>query len=87
MQSNLAVVAAVALSVAAILRERSTRVEELKVSEARLRVMVENFPAGAVYVARNRLFVNRATETITGYRREELQSIDDLVSQPTRPRP
>lgn len=54
------------------------RVEEaLRTSEQQLRLLVENLPAGAVYRKGNFLLLNREVEHITGFRREEISSVDD----------
>jgi len=54
------------------------RVEEaLRASEHQLRLLVENLPAGAVYRKGNFLLLNREVEHITGFRREEISSVDD----------
>uniref|UniRef100_A0A7C2JZF7 histidine kinase n=1 Tax=Schlesneria paludicola TaxID=360056 RepID=A0A7C2JZF7_9PLAN len=45
-------------------------------SHRRLKFIVENLPAGAVYVSGQLIAVNRATEGITGYSRQELRTID-----------
>lgn len=50
---------------------------ELRKSESRMRVLVEHLPAGAVYVDHGRLFTNRAVEAYTGYRSDELRTVDD----------
>ena len=47
----------------------------LQTSEKRLRLMVENLPAGAVYVAGESIFLNSKVEQITGYKREELPTL------------
>lgn len=41
----------------------------------RMRFMVEHLPAGAVYVSPDQLIMNRAAETITGYSRDEITSL------------
>ncbi len=50
---------------------------ELRKSESRMRVLVEHLPAGAVYVERQRLFTNRAVESYTGYRSDEIGTVDE----------
>ncbi len=50
---------------------------ELRESESRMRVLVEHLPAGAVYVEHGRLFSNRAVEAYTGYRSDEIGTVDD----------
>jgi PAS domain S-box-containing protein len=50
---------------------------ELRESESRMRVLVEHLPAGAVYVEHGRLFTNRAVEAFTGYRSDEISTVDD----------
>ncbi|MFO1021846.1 MAG: PAS domain S-box protein [Planctomycetales bacterium] len=47
----------------------------------RLRFMVDNLPAGAVSVTGDTIKVNRATEEITGYQREELQTLEVWFSK------
>ncbi|MEI6558221.1 MAG: PAS domain S-box protein [Rhodospirillaceae bacterium] len=49
---------------------------DLRVSEQRLRRMVESLPAGAVHVENGHLTLNRLAEEITGYPRHELPSLD-----------
>jgi len=48
----------------------------LQNSERRFRVMVENLPSGAIYVEGDQLFMNRAAEEITGYSRNELNTVN-----------
>jgi len=50
--------------------------ELVSADETRLRRLVGHLPAGAVYIEGNRLFMNQAAESITGYARHELCSID-----------
>jgi PAS domain S-box-containing protein len=50
--------------------------EEWAVQAKRLRKMVENLPAGAVFVEHDRVKMNRAAETITGYSRDEIRTLD-----------
>jgi PAS domain S-box-containing protein len=57
--------------------QRKQADDALRASEQRLRLMVENLPAGAVYVEGESLFSNRATEEITGYKRSELRTLDE----------
>lgn len=45
-------------------------------SEHQLRRLIDRLPAGAVYVVNNMLQVNQAVETMTGYTRDELNSLD-----------
>ncbi len=66
----------VAMGLITEITERKRAEETLKASEQRLRLMVENLPAGAVYVEGDSLFVNRATEQITGYARGEIATFD-----------
>ncbi|GAB5403027.1 MAG: ATP-binding protein [Aureliella sp.] len=49
----------------------------LRESEARMRFLVENLPAGAVYVDNQRLFMNRTVKEITGYSSEQIQTVAD----------
>lgn len=46
-------------------------------SESRLSSMVENSPAGAVYVENGEIYFNKAVEKIIGYTRDEIKTIDD----------
>ena len=50
--------------------------EELRQSEARLRLLVGNLPAGAIYVEGERLTINRAAEEMTGYPAAEVATLD-----------
>ena len=45
---------------------------EWAIQAERLKRMVENLPAGAVYIEDNNLHMNRAAEEITGYSRDDL---------------
>ena len=47
-----------------------------KAEAERLRQMVEYLPAGAVYVAGEDILMNRVAEEITGFARNELQTLD-----------
>ncbi len=51
--------------------------EALRASEQQLRLLVENLPAGAVFRKGDFLLLNRQVEHLTGYRREEISSVDD----------
>lgn len=51
--------------------------ESLRESEARMRFLVEHLPAGAVYVDREKLFMNRATVEMTGFAAEEIGTVND----------
>lgn len=55
-----------------LMRHRSQRL--LKVSEARLRNMVENLPAGAIYSDEETFSFNRAAEDWLGYARNEIDT-------------
>lgn len=57
------------------LTERIIAEEKVKQSEKMLRDMVENLPAGAIYVSGENILVNRAVEEITGYTRQELPTL------------
>ena len=57
--------------------ERRKAEEALRASEQRMRLMVENLPAGAVHVAGESIYFNRATEGITGYSRSEITTVDE----------
>jgi diguanylate cyclase (GGDEF)-like protein/PAS domain S-box-containing protein/putative nucleotidyltransferase with HDIG domain len=48
----------------------------LRTSEACLRDMVENLPAGAIFVDGERILLNRAAEVLTGYSREDLPTVE-----------
>lgn len=51
--------------------------EEWTIEAKRLRLMVENLPAGAVFVDHELVELNRTAEKITGYSRDEIHSLDD----------
>lgn len=59
--------------------DRKQAEEELRRQEQQFRFMVEFLPAGAVYVDRSSdtIFFNRAAEAVTGYRSEELPTLDE----------
>jgi diguanylate cyclase (GGDEF)-like protein/PAS domain S-box-containing protein len=48
----------------------------LRENELRLTSMVENLPAGAVFVRGDRVRVNRFVEQLTGYSRDDVDSLD-----------
>lgn len=60
--------------------ERKRVEEALKKSERRLRSMVENLPAGAVYREGDSIFFNKAVEKITGYQPHEITTISEWFS-------
>ncbi len=51
--------------------------QELRESESRMRFLVENLPAGAVFVDHDDLFINRAVERLTGYAANEIGTVHD----------
>jgi PAS domain S-box-containing protein len=62
----------------ALERQRS---DELRhENEERLRRLVDRLPAGAIYLAEGRLYLNRAAEGMTGYDRGELKGLSDWRS-------
>lgn len=56
-------------------RRRLDAVKREQESIRQLRFMVDNLPAGAVYVSEAGIAVNRAVEAITGYRSAELPTV------------
>lgn len=56
-------------------RRRLEAERRLQESHRRLRFMIDNLPAGAVHVSDQTIAVNRATEGITGYSRQELRTV------------
>src|SRR5262249_17392140 len=61
----------------AVGQEERRRAEiALRESEQRLRRFTEDLPAGAVYVEGQRIYMNRGAEVLTGYDRNELQTVD-----------
>lgn len=46
-------------------------------NDQRFRLMVENLPAGAVFIHDDQLFMNRGMEQITGYRRQAIPTIGE----------
>lgn len=61
-------------------RQRLEAERRQQESHRRLRFMVDNLPAGAVSVSSDSLQVNRATEEITGYARQDLSTLDRWFS-------
>lgn len=51
--------------------------QELRASESRMRFLVENLPAGAIYVDHDALFINPTVERLTGYHAEEIGTVND----------
>ncbi len=51
--------------------------QELRLSESRMRFLVENLPAGAVYVDHHNLFFNRAVQELTGYQAADIGTVHD----------
>ena len=47
------------------------------INEKRYRHLVENLPAGAVLVEKEKLFFNKAIEKITGYSQQEINTLND----------
>jgi PAS domain S-box-containing protein len=77
---NLFATAAIAIAITAA-RVRSVNAEghataRLVESEGRLRHVLENLPAGTVMVDGEHVSMNAGAETITGYRRDELTTLD-----------
>ncbi|MDD2743856.1 MAG: CHASE domain-containing protein [Rhodocyclaceae bacterium] len=62
------------------LSEQKAAEEALRQSEHRLRDMVENLPAGAVHRTDEGLWINAKAESITGYSRAELCTIEAWFS-------
>jgi PAS domain S-box-containing protein len=58
-----------------VTKEKETE-EALQESEFRFRRMVENMPVGAGYVEGEKLFLNKATERITGYKPSDFQTLN-----------
>lgn len=50
---------------------------ELIASESRMRFLVENLPAGAIFVDHDALFINRTVEHLTGYHANEISTVHD----------
>lgn len=58
------------------IQKRKTAEVALRHSEQRLRLMMENLPAGAVRVAPDGIELNQAAEKITGYLRSDLCTVE-----------
>lgn len=61
-------------------RERK-QIDNLRAHSERLLNIVENLPAGAVYVSSGNLVMNREAERLTGYKRNDLQSLEQWFSK------
>ena len=59
---------------------------EWMIQAKRLRAMVENLPAGAVFVDHDRIEINQGVEEMTGFLRSELQTVDQWFSNLYRSR-
>lgn len=57
-------------------RERDYSLAALRRQEQRLNHLVENLPAGAIYIEKERIYLNRGAERITGYDRTQLRTIE-----------
>ena len=57
-------------------REREYALAALRQQEQRLNHLVENLPAGAIYIEGERIYLNRGAERITGYHRTQLRTVD-----------
>lgn len=55
--------------------------QELRESESRMRFLVENLPAGAVFVDHDELFINRAVERLTGYSADDIGTVQEWFAQ------
>ena len=57
-------------------REREYALAALRQQEQRLNHLVENLPAGAIYIEGERIYLNRGAERITGYHRTQLRTLE-----------
>lgn len=53
----------------------------LKENETRLRRMVENLPAGAIYITDEIFYCNKEVEKITGYRADEIKNLEEWYAK------
>lgn len=60
--------------------------EEAQQSTRRLLNLVEHLPAGALYIEEGRVVLNRATEKLTGFRRDEITSLTEWFQKIYRDR-
>src|SRR5262249_18290487 len=63
-------------------RKRIEAEKRKQESHRRLRFMIENLPAGAVYVAGANITVNRTTEPIPGHHRDERRAFEACLPNP-----
>ncbi len=72
-----------ATAIATTERDISERkhIDQLRLESERLESIIEHLPAGAVYVENDMLTLNRAAEKITGYKRDELKTLDQWFSK------
>ncbi|WP_137937868.1 EAL domain-containing protein [Chitinivorax sp. B] len=59
------------------LSERVRVETQLRQSEARLQHLVEQLPAGALYIEGDQVWLNRTAEALIGYPREQIRSLDN----------
>lgn len=57
-------------------RRRLEAERQQQQSLRQLRFIVDNLPAGAIYVSQSQLVINRAVEVITGYSQQELSNVE-----------
>lgn len=61
--------------------ERKEALRKLEESEERFRTMVEKLPSGTLYRKDERIWINKRAEEITGYKSEELKTIDQFFEK------